>query len=64
MKLNGNETTVKKLEHLRKKVRSDEFCTGSELIAGIQKDIKTGRWLKRSQCCGTQGCCDNTNATY
>ena len=63
-KLNENKTTVNKLECLRKQVGSGKFHTNSGLIKEVQKDIGSGRWLKQSQCCGVQGCCDNTNASY
>lgn len=64
MRLKKNETTVEKLEQLREQAGNGKFHAGSELIKKIQEDIKSGHWLKQNQCCGTQGCCDNTSATY
>lgn len=64
MRLNKNDTTVEKLEYLRELVRNEGFCTDSGLVEEIQEAIKNGHWLKQSGCCGVQGCCDNTSASY
>ena len=64
MKPDKTKTTVEELECLREQVRTGELRTNNELMQDIRQDINTGHWLRQSQCCGVQGCCDNTSGMY